>query len=83
MEISRKSLKCFNLMASAYLTTYKAKSALQNCKNSALKLSIDKPILNNFVNFSIIPCPRLRYEANAQIFGTVSAKELFCILYYS
>ena len=82
MKILRKSLKCFNLMASAYPTTHKAKSALQNCKNSALKLSIEKPILNNFVNFSTLPCPRLRYEANAQIFGTVSAKELFCILYY-
>ena len=79
MKILRKSLKCLNLMASTYPTTYKAilKFVLQNCKNSTLKHFIETPILNNFVTLSIIPRPRLHYEANAQAFGTVSAKELF------
>ena len=31
----------------------------ENCEKSALRHSIEKPILLNFVNLSTIPCPRL------------------------
>ena len=31
----------------------------ENCEKSALRHSIEKPILLNFMNLSTIPCPRL------------------------
>ena len=31
----------------------------ENCEKSAVRHSIEKPILLNFVNLSTIPCPRL------------------------
>ena len=40
---------------------------LKNRKKTAVKHSREKPILLNFVNLTIIPCPRLFSTANATI----------------
>ena len=34
-------------------------AVLQNCKNSAVKYSIEKPMFINFVDLSKIFCPKL------------------------
>ena len=60
-EISGKSVKCLDLMVSTQPATQEANFGIcaKNHKKSAIKHSIEKPILLNFVNLFTIFCPRL------------------------
>ena len=61
-EISRKSLKYFNLMASTQLSTQKPNFLVKNCKKSAVKHSVEKSVLFNFLNLSPAFCSRLPHQ---------------------
>ena len=78
-EISRKALICLDLAVSVQpppkrpiLTFF-----LENCQNSAVKLSIEKPILLDFVNLSTIPCLRLTMKPCRKNFPALDFKKLF------
>ena len=58
-EITRKALKCLDLMASTHPTTQKKNFSL---KISAVKHFIEKSILPNFVNLCKAFCPILSEE---------------------
>ena len=44
----------------------------KNCKKSAVKHSIEKPILFNFVNLTPTFCPRLSEETGCHLFSFVT-----------
>ena len=67
-EISRKSLKCLDLMVSTQMTTQKPN--FDKSRKISSKHSIEQPILPNFVKFSTTFCPRL----HVKIFETLEIK---------
>lgn len=85
-EVSRKSLKCLDLMASTQPATQPPKREhfaflLENHQNAAAKHSRGKPTLLNFLNLSTIPC--LRFVILQRCLGTRFTKILLPIVPFS
>ena len=56
---------------------------LQNCKKSAVKHSINKPIFFNFVDLSTIFCPRLSEETYFHLQLGLGPMEFTFLIYFS
>ena len=59
-RLEKKSMKCLDLMASTEPAIREANFVPESRKKSAIKQSLLKPILLNFVNLSTILSPRLQ-----------------------